>query len=273
MTPNLKNIHDTLVENYNKKEVTSLITKLENILTSDFKNALVPTSTEDALTIEDIRGQGICLYLGLSTLGYSDTSIMVGKLVLGDLLHHAFKTMETVDRLKLAKERPLGIFFDEFGSLATPNYIDLLNKGRGAGLELTMATQTLSDFDHLGRAFKHQVLENTSNLFILKQRNKESAEYLSLTIGTTKTKKHTKMTEDNIESDRGTVREVHELLCHSDIIKNLGVGQCVLLSHDPLMLDLIKLRKIEIKESSIIQTSSKKIKKNQPIYLAKEDDI
>ena len=40
----------------------------------------------------------------------------------------------------------------------------------------------------------------------------------------------------------GTEREVNELLVHPDIIKNLRVGQCILLRHNPTKLDLINIR-------------------------------
>ena len=39
-----------------------------------------------------------------------------------------------------------------------------------------------------------------------------------------------------------SVREANELLVHPDIIKNLRVGQCVLLRHNPTRLDLLNLR-------------------------------
>ncbi|MCR9204296.1 MAG: hypothetical protein NXH75_06955, partial [Halobacteriovoraceae bacterium] len=104
ITPNLKNIYDTLISNFKKPEITSLLTKLENLLESDFNRALVPTSTGETVTIQEIRDKGLNLYIGLSTLGYSDTSIMVGKLLLGDLLFHAFKTLEDKNLLEKAKK-------------------------------------------------------------------------------------------------------------------------------------------------------------------------
>ena len=35
---------------------------------------------------------------------------------------------------------------------------------------------------------------------------------------------------------------MHELLVHPDIIKNLRVGQCILLRHDPVKINLINIR-------------------------------
>ena len=65
-------------------------------------------------------------------------------------------------------------------------------------------------------------------------------------IGTKLTKKYTKQTDNGDANGMGTVREANELLVHPDIIKNLRVGQCVLLRHNPTKLDLINLRNRKI---------------------------
>lgn len=48
--------------------------------------------------------------------------------------------------------------------------------------------------------------------------------------------------ENGYRQDAGSEREVNEHICHPDIIKNLRVGQCVLLRHNPTMIDLINIR-------------------------------
>ena len=35
---------------------------------------------------------------------------------------------------KKALDNPIGVFFDEFGALVTPEFIELQNKCRGAGI-------------------------------------------------------------------------------------------------------------------------------------------
>jgi hypothetical protein len=48
--------------------------------------------------------------------------------------------------------------------------------------------------------------------------------------------------EDGEKQSRGSEREVYELLAHPDIIKNLGIGQCILLRQAPTQLTLINVR-------------------------------
>ena len=48
--------------------------------------------------------------------------------------------------------------------------------------------------------------------------------------------------EDGQQQSKGSIREVNELLVHPDIIKNLRIGQCVLLRQGPTRINLINVR-------------------------------
>lgn len=236
----LKNIYDVLIEKYESKEIVGLLSKLETILESDFGKIL--SAKSDALTISKIREEKSCLYIGLSTQGYGETAMSVGKLFLGELLYHSYKTLNNSLGSRVSMKNPIAVFFDEFGALVSPGFIELQNKCRGAGIQLTMAIQTTSDIDKISPELTNQVIENASNIFILKQRLESSASMLADTIGTYLTKKKTIVTENDEAVGKGSEREVHELLVHPDIIKNLRVGQCILLRHDPVKINLINIR-------------------------------
>ena len=105
-----------------------------------------------------------------------------------------------------------------------------------------MAVQTASDIDKIDPKLTEQIIENSSNLFILKQRLDVGASLFANAIGTKISKKYTSQTENGEVGVMGTEREVNELLVHPDIIKNLRVGQCILLRHNPTKLDLINIR-------------------------------
>ena len=183
------------------------------------------------------------MYIGLSTQGYGETAMAIGRLFLGELLFNSYQAVNSKEGLKLAKESPLSVYFDEFGSLVMPNFIELQNKCRKAGIELTLAVQSNADIDRVDPELTKQLIENTFNVFVLKQRLDSSASFFSEAIGTTISKKETFVMEDGDVQSKGTVREVNELLVHPDIIKNLNVGQCILLQHSPTNIDLININK------------------------------
>ena len=109
-------------------------------------------------------------------------------------------------------------------------------------MELTLAVQTSADIDRVNPELTKQVIENAGNLFILKQRLSDSAQYFAESIGTILSKKQTYRIEDGQQQSAGSEREVHELIVHSDIIKNLGIGQCILLRQGPTKVNLINVR-------------------------------
>lgn len=234
----LKKVFDELVR-LESKENIGLIAKIEAILVSDF-GKILNSDGPDALTLSKVREERACLYIGLSTQGYGETATAVGKLFLGELLYNSYKTLSKEDSKGL--ENPISIYFDEFGSLVTPEFIELQNKCRGAGMELTLAVQTASDIDRINPDLTKQVIENAGNLFILKQRLQEGAAIFSEAIGTIIAKKQTYRVENGEQQKSGSEREVHELIVHPDIIKNLGIGQCVLLRQGPTRVNMINVR-------------------------------
>lgn len=228
------------LEKMESKENIGLIAKIEAILESDFGKIL--NSDNEGLTLSKVREERACLYIGLSTQGYGETAMAVGKLFLGELLFNSYKTLSDEKDPKAGLKNPISVYFDEFGSLVTPEFIELQNKCRGAGIELTLAVQTASDIDRINSDLTKQIIENSGNLFVLKQRMADSAKFFAESIGTVISKKQTFRIENGEQMESGSEREVHELIVHSDIIKNLNIGQCVLLRQGPTRLNLLNIR-------------------------------
>jgi hypothetical protein len=234
----LRKVFDELVREESKENI-GLIAKIEAILVSDF-GKILNSEGKNALTLSKVREEKACLYIGLSTQGYGETARAVGKLFLGELLYNSYKTLSKDDSTGL--NNPVSIHFDEFGSLVTSEFIELQNKCRGAGIELTMAVQTASDIDRINPELTKQIIENAANLFILKQRLQEGAEFFSEAIGTIISKKQTYRIENGEQQKSGSERETHELIAHPDVIKNLHIGQCILLRQSPSRVNLINIR-------------------------------
>ena len=238
----LKRIYDYVCELQNKDNL-GLIVQLQDILESDFGKIL---SSDEGITFSQIREERACLYIGLSTQGYGEIARVVGKLFLNELLYNSYCSLKDDNSKAKAKANPISVYFDEFGAIVTPEFIELQNKCRGAGMELTMAVQTVADINRVSPDLTQQVVENANNIFILKQRLQDNASYFSESIGTVIAKKLTYQTENDEAQSTGTVREVNELIVHPDIIKNLRVGQCVLLRQSPTQVNLINIRNREM---------------------------
>ncbi len=126
-----ENILKELETSFSKdKDVKGLKGKIKGIVESDFNQFL---RGENTLSISEVREQGACLYIGLSTQGYGRTARAIGKVILGDLLYHSSEVLSESSKRHIAMEKPLSIFLDEFGSFVTNDFIELLNKCRAAG--------------------------------------------------------------------------------------------------------------------------------------------
>ncbi len=80
-----------------------------------------------------------------------------------------------------AAKVPINLHADEFNELRGDEFIPLINKGGGAGIQVTAYTQTLSDIEaRLGNHAKAgQVVGNFNNLFMLRVRETATAELLT----------------------------------------------------------------------------------------------
>jgi hypothetical protein len=79
------------------------------------------------------------------------------------------------------KPLPINLHCDEFNELMGEEFIPLVNKGGGAGIQVTAYTQTLSDIQaRIGSASKAgQVVGNFNNLIMLRVRETATAEQLT----------------------------------------------------------------------------------------------
>ncbi len=256
ITFSLSSILTELQEKHKSDKTLGLETKLESLVESDFGKLLVDDA--ETLTFSEIRKKKACLYIGLSTQGYGETAMALGKIFLGELLYNSYWQLTKSVNSHESMKNAISVFFDEFGALVTPRFIELQNKCRGAGIQLYMAVQSASDIDRVDPKLTEQIIENASNLFVLKQRLDQSASLFSNAIGTIITKKYTHTMEDGERQSKGTEREVNENLVHPDIIKNLRVGQCILLQHNPTKIDLLNIRnrKIEIQPPPLVKKTS-----------------
>jgi len=115
------------------------------------------------------------LYLGLDSLADSMVGSTIGSLALADLA----STAGEIYNHRLPK--PVNIFVDEAAEVINDQLIQLLNKGRGAGINLYIATQTIADFKaRMGDESKAlQVLGNANNIVALRILDTDTQEFVA----------------------------------------------------------------------------------------------
>lgn len=98
------------------------------------------TGSKSGSLAQVIANGGGC-YIGLDTLSDPDVGRAMGQMILADLASLAGKSYN----FSRDKSRFINVFVDEASEVANEQLIQLLNKGRGAGMRLFVATQTVVD--------------------------------------------------------------------------------------------------------------------------------
>ncbi|MAL96779.1 MAG: conjugative coupling factor TraD, PFGI-1 class [Haliea sp.] len=178
---------------YFDKIVASLLPLLEKLTTGKIAQLLAPDYADlhDPRPIFDwmqiIRKRAV-VYVGLDALSDAEVAAAVGNSMFSDLVSvagHIYK-FGIDDGLPDASSSAPGkvainVHADEFNELMGDEFIPMVNKGGGAGIQVTAYTQTLSDIEaRIGnRAKAGQVVGNFNNLFMLRVRETATAELLT----------------------------------------------------------------------------------------------
>jgi len=146
---------------------------LADLLSPDFEPGHDKVSTD----MKKVITNDMVLYMGLDSLADSTVGSAIGSVMLADLTAVAGDIYNYAGREK----KPVNVFVDEAAEVINTPTIQLLNKGRGAGFKMYIATQTFADFAaRLGDENKaRQVLGNTNNKIILRVLDAETQKYVS----------------------------------------------------------------------------------------------
>lgn len=202
-TPNFDPILDGLRSavrydrTYFDKIVASLLPLLEKLTTGSIAQLLAPNYSDlsDPRPIIDwmqvIRQRAI-VYVGLDALSDTEVAAAVGNSMFADLVSVAghiykFGVDEGLPDMKSSAQSsnhvkvPINVHADEFNELMGDEFLPMINKGGGAGLQITAYTQTLSDIEaKIGNKAKAgQVIGNFNNLIMLRVRETATAELLT----------------------------------------------------------------------------------------------
>jgi conjugative coupling factor TraD (TOL family) len=177
---------------YFDKITASLLPLMEKLITGKTGELISPDyeALDDPRPIFDwlevIKRKGI-VYVGLDALSDFAVSAAVGNSMFADLVAiagHIYKhgVEAGVPENERAREKPvISIHADEFNELIGDEFIPLVNKGGGAGVQIVAYTQSLFDLEsRIGSAAKAgQIVDNFNSLIMLRVRSPATAELLT----------------------------------------------------------------------------------------------
>jgi len=188
-----------------QKMVASLIPIL-SMLTADPLAELLspkqePGNEKVILDMSKVIRNNMVLYMGLDSLADPTVGSAIGSVMLADMTAVAGDLYNYgSDKIK-----PIDVYVDEAAEVINNPTIQLLNKGRGAGFRLTVATQTFADFAaRLGDENKAiQVLANTNNKIALRVQDPRTQQLFADGIPKIRVKSMAVSYGHNVASDPG----------------------------------------------------------------------
>ncbi|MQT88083.1 conjugative coupling factor TraD, PFGI-1 class [Pseudomonas nabeulensis] len=176
---------------YFDKIVASLLPLLEKLTSGKVAQLLAPNYSDlnDPRPIFDwmqiVRKRAV-VYIGLDALSDAEVAAAVGNSMFSDMVSvagHIYKhgIDDGLPGASANTKVPINVHADEFNELMGSEFIPMINKGGGAGIQVSAYTQTLSDIEaRIGnRAKAGQVIGNFNNLIMLRVRETATAELLT----------------------------------------------------------------------------------------------
>lgn len=240
-----------------QNDIQGIFSNLKLLCDSEFGHIFRDTGS--ALSISDIRVRGVNLYIALPSLAYNQISSSVGKVIITSIMTHAFKSMNTTEyKDDYNNLSQISLFVDEAASFVFEGFETLPAQCREAKINITLATQSISDFKKINNAFFNQLITYSANLWAFRTPSAEDAEVLSALFGTKSEEKKTIQIEGDNETGLGSLRETEKYRVHPNILKRLPNYQAVLKFNNN-QISLINIRDIS-KITKHVETSFNNIK-------------
>jgi hypothetical protein len=219
-------------------ETAGMRGQLESLLLTDFGELL--RDPQPTLDLGEAYRNRSIVYIALPVARYPETAPLVAKLVIGDL--NSVAGMVQDGRLE---KQVMSVVVDEFAAFAMPMFIDLLNKGRSAGMAITISHQSMrGDLAAAGEGYVGQIADNTNVKICLRQ--SEDAEYVAGLAGTRSIVKRTEQTQASLLGEQrtglGSAREADEYQISPNLVRQMLPGVALVKIDQPKRhLDLVVL--------------------------------
>ena len=235
---NLEEVDRYLREKDLFRNIQGLRAQLESIILTDFGAKLCPESNPSAdCSIIDIytavKNTEIIYFL-LDSRRYSESAKSLGRMILEDLKATSAEIDSTIST---DKRQAFNIIIDEFADMASDDFIGFLDRARSSGMGTCLAHQEISDLKRISPEMADRLMHLTSTTICFLTKLPDSAEKISAMAGTRTAFKTTEKAQTlfgvNIRSGDISLREVEEFNIHPNILKNLTVGEAVVIGKYP----------------------------------------
>jgi hypothetical protein len=180
-----------------------------------------------------LSGDAVVVF-SLNSGRYPGLAAQLGTMVIQDLVSAAGERLSAAAG---ARPVPAIVGIDEFSALGADHVLQLVARGREAGLSIVLATQELADMQRAAAGLRDQLLGNAAVKIIHRQDVPDSALTAAQLVGTHQVWERTIQTGGGLlgryDTRRSSRRQVERFVIHPDQIKRLTTGEAILITKQP----------------------------------------
>jgi hypothetical protein len=206
-----------------KQLLIGLCNKFQPLVTSSwspFVNTYDPN-----IIIQKIIDEGEILHFGVA-------SEVIGKEAYQPLIRLFLSEVKEAVGIRYGKgfKKPCFFYVDEFGDVASDQFIDGLKKFRSAGIGFLIGFQSLADLKRRGEPFMIDVIQNCATRIFYNLPEAETADYTAKLIGTYEKRVTSAQSSDSSGAVKGQTLKLDNrtFKIPVDILKNLAIGDAVI---------------------------------------------
>lgn len=217
-----------------RDKLTGLVANLGLLIHS----AAGPLVSEDvsqghSFDFKEAIDEGKITYVLMNSLKLRETASVFGKLILQDLMKFAGDRYAELGG-EPHHHRPVTLIIDEFAAFAIPEFIEFMDRARGAGIGIVFAHQARADLKSISPEFQERIEANSNTVIVSGVKSSLDAEYYAGMLGTQGVVKETVQIEEGWLGPMGTgmksLRDAEEYVIHPNRIKDLQQGEVLTIS-------------------------------------------
>lgn len=204
---------------------------LNMLLDSELGRLFDTKGEKNKLDVQRIARRKEIVYVSLNGLIYKEFIRTLAQMLVEDINFFAS------EMYRKNQKQGILVIFDEPASYLNEAFINMVNKGRGAGVHAIFSPQTMADIAKLGDKLDEQLIGNVNTLIIGKVNGTTEPEYWSNSIGTYEDIEVTSMIEQedgysdvgkaDWTVERGTKRNVDRFKVNPNALKALRTGEFI----------------------------------------------
>lgn len=230
--PKLSELASRIEKPSERSNLMGLMSNLNQLLFSSAGELLSHDVTHGSFDFREAIWNGRISILLMNSLKLKESAQLIGKMILQDLMSFVG---DHYSQVTPTEHKPITLITDEFAAFAMPNFIEFMDRARGAGIGIIIAHQARADLKSVSPEFQERIEANANTTLVSGVKNSDDAQYYASMLGTKTTTKETIQKKSDFlfgdtETGIKSVREVEEFVLHPNKLRELSQGEVFAIS-------------------------------------------